>query len=54
MIVPVALGDLGDGDNNHLLCLDTADPAVSVAFPAGLLKDPNGDLNPATTIAVTR
>ena len=51
-ITPVALADLGDGDNNHLLCLDTADTAVSVSFPAGVLTDPNGDLNPATSVAV--
>jgi hypothetical protein len=52
-IVPAALADLGDGDNNHLLCLDTADAAVSVSFPAGHLVDPNRDLNPDTHIAVT-
>ena len=51
-IVPVALADLGDRDNNHLLCLDTSDPAVSVSFPAGHLVDPNRDLNPDTHIAV--
>ena len=39
-IVPAALADLEDRDNNHLLCLDTADPAVSVSFPAGHLVDP--------------
>ena len=33
-IVPAALADLGDRDNNHLLCLDTSAPAVSVSFPA--------------------
>jgi len=53
-VAPMALADLGDGDNNHLLCLDTADTPVSVAFPAGILKDPNKDLNPATTVNVTR
>ena len=51
-ITPVALADLGDGDNNHLLCLDTADTAISVAFPAGVFTDPNDDLNPATSVAV--
>lgn len=53
-IVPVALADLGDGDNNHLLCLDTSDPAVLVTFPAGHLVDPNKDLNPDTHVAVNR
>lgn len=51
-IAPAALADLGDGDNNHLLCLDTADAPVSVSFPAGILVDPNDDLNPATSVAV--
>ena len=49
-IAPFALGDLADGDNNHALCLDTLDKPLTVAFPAGYLADPNGDLNPATTI----
>ena len=51
-ITPTALADLGDGDNNHLLCLDTADTPVSVAFPHGVFTDPNDDLNPATSVAV--
>jgi len=51
-VVPVALADLGDGDNNHLLCLATADAPVSVSFPAGVLVDPNGDPNPATSVPV--
>jgi len=53
-IVPAALADLNDGDNNHLLCLDTTDPAVAVSFPEGHLIDPNRDLNPDTYIAVSR
>ncbi len=52
-VTPIALGDLHDGDNNHELCLDTDDPAVSVSFPAGILTDPNDDLNPATRIPVS-
>ncbi|MBO9449486.1 hypothetical protein J7426_04410 [Tropicibacter sp. R16_0] len=51
-IAPAALADLGDGDNNHMLCLDTSDRALSVSFPAGILVDPNKDLNPATTVEV--
>ena len=51
-IAPAALAELGDRDNNHFLCLDTTDPAVSVSFPAGHLVDPNQDLNPYTRIAV--
>ena len=53
-ISPFALGDLEDRDNNHLLCLDTEDPALSVSFPAGHLIDPNRDLNPATSVDVSR
>jgi len=51
-IAPAALADLGDNDNNHLLCLDTSAPAVSVSFPGGHLVDPNQDLNPDTRVAV--
>jgi len=54
VVAPTALADLGDGDNNHLLCLSTADRPVSVTFPAGILADPNGDLNPATSVKLTR
>ncbi|MEO1151785.1 MAG: hypothetical protein AAFW83_12475 [Pseudomonadota bacterium] len=52
-VTPFALADLNDGDNNHLLCLDTTDPAIAVSFPAGHLTDPREDLNPSTTIAIT-
>lgn len=51
-VTPVALADLGDGDNNHELCLDIADPAVAVHFPAGYFTDPREDLNAATSAAV--
>jgi len=51
-IAPAALADLGDNDNNHLLCLDTSAPVVSVSFPGGHLVDPNQDLNPDTHVAV--
>lgn len=53
-VIPAALADLGDGDNNHVLCLDTADQPVAVAFPAGVLTDPNDDLNPETRISISR
>ena len=52
-MVPFAIADLGDGDNNHELCLDRAGLPLRVDFPAGLLTDPREDLNPATTIDVT-
>jgi hypothetical protein len=53
-ITPVALAELEDRDNNHFLCLDTADTVVAVSFPAGHLVDPNKDLNPDTRITVSR
>jgi hypothetical protein len=53
-VVPFALADLNDGDNNHLLCLDTEGTAESVAFPAGFLADPRGDLNPDTRAVISK
>ncbi len=52
-ITPLALADLNDGDNNHLLCLDTTDPVEAVSFPAGHVTDPREDLNPDTFIALS-
>jgi hypothetical protein len=52
-INPTDLGDLRDNDNNHLLCLNTSAVAKSVAFPAGHLVDPNGDLNPDSRIDIS-
>ncbi|NJM08424.1 hypothetical protein HC891_22975 [Candidatus Gracilibacteria bacterium] len=52
-VAPFVLADLGDGDNNHLLCLDVAGTPKAVSFPAGHLVDPNGDLNPDTAVIVT-
>lgn len=52
-IVPFALADLGDGDNNHLLCLDMAGEPKVVFFPAGYLYDPNADTpNPDTSVEI--
>lgn len=51
-VAPFALADLDDGDNNHLLCLNQTGEPRSIDFPAGLLADPNGDRNPATSVAV--
>ncbi len=50
--VPFALGDLDDGDNNHLLCLSEEGIPQSISFSAGYVVDPNGDLNPATAVEV--
>ncbi|MBM0745089.1 hypothetical protein JOY44_26595 (plasmid) [Phormidium sp. CLA17] len=52
-VAPFALADLGDGDNNHLLCLAVTGTPRMVSFPAGHLVDPNHDLNPATSITVS-
>ena len=51
-VTPFAIGDLGDGDNNHELCLDVEDKAKSVFFPAGFMTDPREDLNPDSTISI--
>lgn len=51
-IVPATLADPGDGDNNHLHCLDSADTPFSVAFPAGIFTDPHDDLNPETSVGI--
>ena len=52
IVTPFALADIGDGDNNHLLCLDVTGTPIAVSFPAGHLVDPNHDMNPDTSIAV--
>ena len=52
-VTPIALAELEDRDNNHFLCLDTDDTAVAVSFPGGRLVDPNGDLNPYTTVKIS-
>ncbi len=52
-VVPYALGDLGDGDNNHQLCLNRAGLPLRVDFPAGFVTDPREDLNPDTGVEVT-
>ncbi|MEM7781112.1 MAG: hypothetical protein AAF697_12045 [Pseudomonadota bacterium] len=54
VIAPFALADTGDGDNNHMLCLNRTEPVLSVSFPAGYVTDPRDDLNPATSVEVTR
>lgn len=54
-VAPFAVADLGDGDNNHLLCLDVAGEPRSVFYPAGHFYDPNHDApNPDTRVAVGR
>lgn len=54
-VIPFVLADIGDGDNNHLLCLDVAGTPQSVFFPSGYLYDPNHDTaNPDTTVPIIR
>jgi hypothetical protein len=53
-VTPFALGDLQDGDNNHLLCLDTREKAKRVTYAAGTLVDPNKDLNAATAVDISQ
>jgi hypothetical protein len=52
-LVPFAIGDRGDGDNNHELCLGRAGSPLHVDFPAGFVTDPREDLNPHTQVEVT-
>lgn len=47
-VVPAALADLGDKDNNVILCLAQHGRPLSVAVAAGAVVDPGGDFNPAT------
>ncbi len=49
-LTPFAIGDLGDGDNNHELCLEQTGLPSAVQFPEGLVTDPREDLNPATSV----
>ena len=52
-ISPFALGDLGDGDNNHKLCLDVEGTPLKIDFPKDLVTDPRDDLNPETSIKIS-
>ncbi|MEO1594904.1 MAG: hypothetical protein AAFS02_06625 [Pseudomonadota bacterium] len=52
-VVPFALGDLGDGDNNHELCLDVRGAPLEVVFEDGYVTDPRDDLNPLTRVSVS-
>jgi hypothetical protein len=54
LVKPFAVGDLNDQDNNHELCLNRKGKPLAVRFPAGLLEDPNNDVNEATRIRVNR
>jgi len=48
VVAPFAVGDLDDGDNNHLLFFNIAGEPLTLSLTAGLVIDPNGDINPLT------
>ncbi|MEO1584314.1 MAG: GC-type dockerin domain-anchored protein [Planctomycetota bacterium] len=50
-LAPIDISDLDDNDNNHLLYFDQAITPGTLFLPGGLVIDPNGDVNPATSIA---
>ena len=49
---PVALGSLKDNDNYVCLFLASDSPAQRLTFAAGIVVDPNGDVNPETTVEI--
>ncbi len=51
---PFALGNLHSNDNYVCLFLATEAPAERVDFDAGIVVDPRGDVNPGTSVAVSR
>ncbi len=51
-VAPFDIGDLNDGDNNHLLFFDVEGEPLTLALPVGLIIDPNGDVNPDTSSQV--
>lgn len=53
-VTPFALADMGDGDNNHELCLDVEGKPLTVFFPAGYMTDPREDLNPDSRISILK
>ena len=50
--MPIALGNLGDGDNYEHLYLDTEANLLRVSMKGGLLMDPRADPNPVTSVEV--
>ena len=51
-VVPMALANLGDGDNYEHLCLDTVATPLRASMRGGLLMDPRNDPNSATDVAI--
>jgi hypothetical protein len=50
-VQPIGIGDIG-GDNYEYLYLDTEETALRVNIKSGLLMDPRGDVNLATSVEV--
>jgi hypothetical protein len=50
---PFGIGDLNDFDNNHLLFFADRGQPLSLLLPAGLVTDPNDDVNDDTSGAIT-
>ncbi len=51
-LTPIAIADLNDSDNNHLLYFDQSITPEILFLPEGLVIDPNGDFNADTFITV--
>lgn len=51
-VFPIAIGNLGDGDNYEHLCLDASSKLLRVSMKEGLLMDPRDDPNPSTSVEV--
>lgn len=51
-VAPIAVGDLGDNDNNHLLFFDAPGIPFALSMPADVVVDPHGEPNAATTSVV--
>ena len=53
-LTPKSIADINDNDNYHQLLVATELRIVKASMPAGIVKDPNGDPNPATHVLVER
>jgi hypothetical protein len=51
-VVPIGIGNLGDGDNYEHLYIDTATRPLVVSMASGLVMDPRDDPNPETSVEV--
>ncbi len=51
-VIPFALGDLQDGDNNVDLCLDLSGVPLQVRVESNTVTDPINDYNPETSVVV--